>query len=232
LERYGGVTNNYRAAYRESTVHEEQPSLSLQQWRRLTPASDSQDALDYLYRRHFTDPERTVKEFDLRVGSGRWARRLWFKLTDVTGSIVGVTGRALDDWRSPRYFTEAPEAALYLPRTPNNQHRLALLVEGPMDALRTADVTQRRRNLLVIALNGLSTRGTRRMQLSLLARTVSSFAVAFDASVPTHARERLIHELRAIPRLGKITRLRMPPGIDDPGEMTNSDIERWLSTLN
>ena len=100
-----------------------------------------------------------------------------------------------------------------------------------MDALRTADATLRRRNILVIALCGLSTTGHRRWQLSQIARLVPSFAVALDATVRPVQRERLMAELRAIPALGRITRLRMPEGVDDPGELTNSGVERWLSTL-
>jgi hypothetical protein len=200
-------------------------------WKQLTPAGDSLEALSYLASRHFPDPARTVKEFDLRVGTGKWARRLWFGLRDLAGSVTGFTGRALTPGLSPRYYTESPQPVLYFPRSLNRDHRLALLVEGPIDALRVADVTGRRRNLLIVALCGLSATGHRRLQLTQLAKRVPSFAIALDSGVESVQREKLMNELRAIPALGKITRLKMPAHIDDPGEMTNSEIERWLSTL-
>jgi hypothetical protein len=200
-------------------------------WKQLTPAGDNPRALNYLAHRNFPDPERTCREFDLRIGTGKWSRRIWFGLRDLAGTVSGMTGRTWDRYRQPRYYTEAPRPMLYLPRSPNRDHRLALLVEGPMDALRTADVTGRRRNLLVIALCGLSATGHRRLQLTELAKRVPSFAIALDSSVESVQREKLMNELRAVPALGKITRLKVPEDKDDPGEMTNSEVERWLSTL-
>jgi hypothetical protein len=200
-------------------------------WSQFTPAGDSRDALDYLHGRQFPDPESTCRRFDLRVGTGRWARRLWFKLTDLAGNVTGFTGRALDDWRSPRYFTEAPEPYLYLPKPVNHQHRLALGVEGPMDALRIADVAERRRNLLVFGLCGLSATGGRRLQLQQIARMVPRFFIALDATVRVPDAQRLMNEIRIIPAIGKVSRLPMLPDIDDPGEMSNTNVERWLSTL-
>jgi hypothetical protein len=200
-------------------------------WSTFQPASRDAEALDYLSRRQFPDPEKTARDFDLRTGSGRWARRLWFGLRDLDGQVQGWTGRALDSWRQPRYFTEVPEAMLYLPKALTRHHRLALLMEGPFDALRVADAIPRRRNLLVVALCGLSTTGHRRWQLSQLAKRVPAFAIALDSSVSSIHRERLMNELRAIPALGRISRLNMPDGTDDPGEMTDNQVERWLSTI-
>jgi hypothetical protein len=200
-------------------------------WSQFTPAADNDEALDYLWGRNFPDPEKTCREFDLRIGRGKWARRLWFKLTDLAGNIVGFTGRTFDEWREPRYYTEAPGAQLYLPKLPNHHHRLGLCVEGPIDTLRIADVTQRRRNLLIIGLMGLSATGHRRLLLSQIARTVPVFVVALDATVWPVDAQRLMSEVRAIPAIGRVSRLAMPPDRDDPGEMSNTDVEQWLSTL-
>ena len=154
-------------------------------------------------------------------------------MTNLDGEIIGITGRTFDDWRpGPRYYTEAKEATLYLPRPLNHHHRLGIITEGPMDALRVADATTRRRHLLVISLCGLGgVTGARRRQLSRIARSVSSFVFAPDASVPVASAIRMMAELRTVPALGRLTRLAMPPGFDDPGEMSATAVVRWLSTI-
>lgn len=225
INAFGGTANGppppRPARYEQSEV--------AQRWRFFEPADTA--ALDYLSRRGFTDPTRTAKDFDLRTGRGKWARRIWFKLTDLDHQIIGFTGRAIDNWREPRYYAEAAETGLYWPRYPADHHNLAILVEGPIDALRIADATRRRRNLFVAALNGLSVGGNKRMQLSHIAQTTPRFAVALDRAVSASQAQRLIDELRMIPALGKITRLAMPAMVDDPGTMSNLGVEQWLATI-
>jgi hypothetical protein len=85
--------------------------------------------------------------------------------------------------------------------------------------------------VLVAALCGLSVTGQRRLQLKELAKTVPSFTVALDRSVSQVDANRLIDELRVIPVIGKVRRLAIPTAFDDPGEMSNSDVEAWLATI-
>jgi hypothetical protein len=202
-------------------------------WARFEPAHQDRDACEYLQSRGFAHPMRTAEEFDLRVGRGKWARRLWFGLRDLDRQVVGFTGRSLDVWRKPRYFTQvADEQVLYLPRLPTPQHRLALIVEGPLDALRVADAARRRYHLLVIALCGMSLGGRKRLQLADVARQVPHFAVALDATVWAVDAQRLLAELRALPPLGQVSRWSLPPGRDDPGEMSDAEVEQWLATAS
>lgn len=224
---FGGVSRGsdtpQPARFKQSTLAGE--------WQRFRPASSDPDTMAYLARRGFATPERTADTFDLRVGTNTRARRLWFKLTNLQGQVTGFTGRAIDAWRQPRYYTEATETGLYMPRQPTGSHRQAILVEGPMDALRVAEATQRRRNLFVAALCGMAITSNKRMQLVEIAKTTPNFAVALDSTVWATDAQRIITELRTIPALGKITRLAMPANVDDPGDMTNLQVERWLTAI-
>jgi len=205
-----------------------------QRWERLPPAVTDPEALAYLERRNFPDPARTCREFDLRTGLNTMSRRVWFGLRGLDGAVVGFTGRAIDDWRQPRYYTEAAEPVLYMPRLPDSRHRLALVVEGPFDALRIADATRRRYNIFVAALCGLAgVTGNKRLQLAEIARTVPHFAVALDSSVwaVDADAQHVMDELRAIPAIGRVTQLPPPPEVADPGEMTDRQVERWLSQI-
>jgi hypothetical protein len=230
LRQFGGVLREH--SFIPTTHSDHVTPVLAQRWaRRLKPATGDDRALDYLWRRRFDDPGRTARDFDLRVGEGRWGGRLWLKLTEPSGAVIGFTGRAMDDWRQPRYYTEAEKAGLYIPRPPSPRHRLGILVEGPIDALKIADATRRRYNLFVAALCGLTITGNRRLQLSEIARQVPWFAVALDSSVWTTDAQKLISELRAVPALGRVTRLALPPDKDDPGEMTTLEVEQWLSAM-
>jgi hypothetical protein len=200
------------------------------QWREFEPLDD--DGLQYLHDRHFRLPSATAHEFDLRRGRNHWARRIWFKLSDLDGSIIGITGRTIDGWRQPRYYNfRGQETALYMPRLPTAEHTLGLLVEGPFDALRVADATARRRNLFVAALCGLSLTGKKREQLAAIAKLIPHLAVAVDRTVSPPAAFNMVRELRLLPLVGKVRRLAMPAEIDDPGAMNNHEVEKWLSTI-
>jgi hypothetical protein len=39
---------------------------------------------------------------------------------------------------------------------------------------------------------------------------------------------KLVKELRMFPTLTHLQRLALLPGIDDPGEMSSAEVERWL----
>lgn len=194
------------------------PSPFERRWQALTPANAA--ALEYLYHRGFTDPEGTARRFDLRSGTGKWAGRLWFKLTNTEGRVVGFTGRSVGRLL-PRYWTETAEQTLYLPRPPHPRDRLALVVEGPMDALRLAGYP----GVLPVALCGLAVTAAKRLRLLALARRVPTVLLTLDRTVPLVERNRLLNELKPI----NCEPYPLPDGIDDPAELSEKETELWLS---
>ena len=102
-------------------------------WNTFEPASSSQEAMDYLINRGFSEPERVVKQFDLRISKlGIWARRLLIPLT------VGWTGRAMDPRLELRYKAFSNEDGFF-----KYSHRSSsvIIVEGALDAMRIASVS-------------------------------------------------------------------------------------------
>jgi hypothetical protein len=214
------------------------PSSYLKGWERFRPAASDPQALDYLHGRGFPDPSATASLFDLRVGSGRWAQRLWFPLL-YDGEVVGFTGRAMGRYE-PRYLTETSAAVLYLPSSgaPAADQVNLLIVEGPFDALRLADFVRRHYNpvpLIIVALCGLSMSANKQLQLRALCRMAAHSMIVPDSTVAPTATNKLIITIagsnpRPLPghQLVRVLRLQLPPGIDDPGDMSEGDIEQWL----
>jgi hypothetical protein len=193
-------------------------------WDTFQPATFDREALDYLALRGFWRPAATALQFDLRVGFGRWAGRLWFPIT-YADAIIGYTGRSMRG-HQPKYLTEAADTVMYLPSSPQGA-KLLIIVEGPIDALRLADFMLDRYNIFVTALCGLAITPTKRLQLLALARLIPYFFVVLDSSVSAVNANRLVTQLATLPIMG-VRRLNLPPGIDDPGEMSGEEVELWL----
>jgi hypothetical protein len=203
-------------------------SIFAKRWNSFTPASRDVRALSYLAQRGFWNPRATADRFDLRVGTGRYAARLWFPLTAQDGEVVGYTGRAFGD-RQPRYLTEAVEATLYLPEWLSPDARVSILVEGPVDALKLADATGLRYDYGVAAFCGLAITSRKRLMLLSLAKATPTFFVVLDSTVSAVDANKLRKELETLPLACLPQRLALPPGIDDPGEMSSAEIDAWLS---
>ena len=230
LEAYGGVP---RRAERPNPPRAALSSYG-KTWNRFKSAADDPEACDYLSRRGFWHPPRTCRLFDLRVGSGQYAGRLWFPYLHGD-DVVGYTGRSMRH-REPKYFTEAAGTYLYLPRLPYDTDKLLILVEGPIDALRLADATEEQYPIVVAALCGLSLTPDKRLQLAAFARLVPRLFVVLDSTVSpvavNHLRQELMTCLCDIEggetAAQRVQRLELPSGVDDPGELTGEQVEQWL----
>ena len=196
-------------------------------WDDFAPAADDDEACDYLKRRGFWHPQRTARIFDLRVGQGKYAGRLWFPFR-YGAAVAGFTGRSMRN-REPRYYTEAAGTYLYLPELPYDTDRTLILVEGPIDALRLADAINGRYDLALAALCGLTITPDKRTHLAALAGALSHFFVALDSTVEPIIVNRLMAHLNTFQfRHITVERLDLPAGVDDPGDMTGEQIETWL----
>jgi len=128
-----------------------------------------------------------------------------------------------------RYYTEAASSYLYLPRPLYDTDRLIILVEGPVDALRLADAALERYHLTTAAFCGLSVTPDKLLQLAALARAVPRLYIVLDSTVEPVSVNRLMTNFKALPfARTQVERLDLPPGVDDPGELTGEQIEIWL----
>lgn len=103
-------------------------------WNHFTPAEESQEALDYLESRLFSDPVSICQMFNLKVSTeGRWVGRLLIPMTPV-----GWTGRRMRDHLTKRYDAHTNEESYFL-----FKHRSSscILLEGSTDCMRIASVS-------------------------------------------------------------------------------------------
>lgn len=225
-----------RHATTEVSVRERpkpQPASVIEQkWSQFQPADTHPAYLDYLHRRGFPDPAVLCRRHDLRYAlKGQWAARLLIPITDIDGSLLAWTGRAIRDIQ-PRYLNLAThhDGLVYVPGA---MRATALLVEGPMDALR---VIQASRNIAPIALLGLGTNPARLLRLAGrlggLLRNCREVLVCFDPGVPPAVYKGLFVGLAQLRLSAIVRRLRLPPGWEDFGATPVDSLAVHLNDLN
>jgi hypothetical protein len=213
------------AGIRRTEKIEPERQREVPQWNRFVPATQSETAIAYMRERGFPDPEQTIKKFDLRVAlNGPNAQRLLFPIIMPSGDIA-FTGRALQPNMTPKYLThESVRKGIYVPK-PIEHPKLALLVEGPFDALKIAAFEP---NILVIALLGLAMSAEKISQIIACSEGAQFYGVAIDSTEPVSKAYGLIHELSIAVRKSAF-RCELP-GSKDPGEMSGQEIRAWLDT--
>jgi hypothetical protein len=101
--------------------------------RYFTPAEESDEALAYLESRLFSEPKNVCRQFNLKVSvEGEWAGRLIIPLT------VGWTGRSMRSHLNLRYKAHTSQDGYF---HYNHHSSSAIIVEGAIDAMRIASVT-------------------------------------------------------------------------------------------
>lgn len=223
------LLNHYRTAYAlpdPSTPKTRQETKLQREWQRFLPASESPDCLEYLVSRGFPDPARVTVVYDLRYArSGTYARRLLFPLHTQHG-LVSFTGRALDNYRQPRYLTAEGGAAdlVYVPR---RIQKHAVLVEGPFDALKGA-VAMERTDFSFIATIGKVITSPKLMALQDFLKNCTSLYLTLDKDVGIKTLFDLEQDLAIVlPRLYK-ARLSLPETVKDPAELELGELRNWL----
>jgi hypothetical protein len=102
-------------------------------FRYFTPAEESDEALAYLESRLFSEPKNVCRQFNLKVSvEGEWAGRLILPLT------VGWTGRSMRSHLNLRYKAHTSQDGYF---QYNHHSSSAIIVEGAIDAMRIASVT-------------------------------------------------------------------------------------------
>ena len=187
------------------------------------PADQSQEMLDYLERRLFMFPEETVERFNLKYApSGKWAGRLIIPLT------AGWTGRSVRDHIEPRYESETNDSGFFL----HGKGETALLVEGPIDAMKIASVSMQ---FTVLGMTG--SRVSPALLREIKSRSIKRVVLIPDSEVSPAQRVSLTQELRNnLPQV-IVTRATLPENpytleaFKDCGEMSEGDARRLLYSL-
>jgi len=225
IARFSAVEllNRYRIAYTSDAPAEAPKAVqSAAAWDNFANAANHPPCLAYLAARGCAAPDTVCATYNLRYAPvGRWADRLLFPLVNQQG-IAGWTGRSLTD-RQPRYLTQQDASVIYVPAPITNE--VALLVEGPFDALKISIA-----GFPCIASLGLAINDDRLLTLRHYLRNCRRVLVTWDEGVHPISmlenKKRLAWFLRPL----YVARLALPQGAEDPGAMSVAEIRSWLGT--
>lgn len=188
-------------------------------WNYFEPAEESQEALDYLESRLFSDPIGVCRQFNLKVSKeGEWAGRLLIPLYPV-----GWTGRAMREHLTLRYDAHTNEGGYYLFKQRSSS---CILQEGAIDCMRIASVSSQ-----------FDVIGKCRMALSLAILTYlrdanySSIFVAPDNTVSYSEARAERNLIRSYCTTAEVTNFTPPKPNKDFGATSESDTRRLLTTL-
>ena len=198
-------------------------------WSRFENAGNSQEALDYLAGRGFPLPRLLCEQFDLRYAkNGEWARRLLIPL-HLNGDIVSWTARDMTGRYEQKYLMNAvAEAALYTPDIIKPKPAIAVIVEGPMDALRIAQGTRDAR-VISIALCGKFLSAEKLLQIRKACETCSSILVTLDADAPMSACYQAVASIQSATKVEHVGRAKLPMGVKDPGDLPSDGVLKWVN---
>ncbi len=198
-------------------------------------------ALGFLVKRGFTEQEAFDAGLAVKREKGtgfydRFRGRLMFPIRDVNGTVVGFTGRILEevegDASTNAKYINTPETLVYrkgnvlygldMARHAIKQAGLAVLVEGNMDCLASHQAGVEN----VVAVSGTA---LTEQQVRLLKRYTSSIALAFDADLAggDAARRGIDQALAADMKVTVIT----IPDAKDPDELIKKDPAKWRNAI-
>lgn len=199
-------------------------------WSRFENAGNSIEALDYLSGRGFPSPKTLCERFDLRhAPNGVWARRLLIPL-HFDSEAVSWTARDMTGRLEQKYLMNDTSsfAALCMPDIGKPSPIIAVIVEGPMDAVRIAQATRDAR-VISIALCGKSLGAEKLLQIKKACNTCTDILVAMDSDAPMSACYQTVADIGSVVRAERIGRAKLPPGIKDPGELPAMGVLKWVN---
>ena len=199
-------------------------------WSRFETAGNSREALDYLSARGFPAPKTLCERFDLRYAPvGLWARRLLIPL-HLDGEVISWTARDMTGRFEQKYLMrEVPGfVALCMPDALKPAPSIAVIVEGPMDALRIAQGTRDAR-VISIALCGKSLGAEKLLQIRKACETCTDILVTMDADAPMSACYQTVADIHSAVTVERVGRAKLPPGIKDPGELPAEGVLQWVN---
>ena len=190
--------------------------------------------IKFLLRRGYTEAE--VEKAGLLVQrkgkvSDKFHHRLMFPIMDITGKVVGFTGRVLDPNDQPKYLN-SPETPIFnkgrvlyglsVTKEDIQEKKAAVLVEGQMDALSSYQAEVKN----VVASSGTALTSE---QLETLRRHAEMLILALDADgAGSEATKRAI-ELASAKDLE--IRVAILEGYKDPDDCARADPAEWRATV-
>ena len=179
------------------------------------PAQHSQECLDYLSSRKFTDPETVCTRFNLKYSPlGKWAGRLIVPLT------VGWTGRSMRPHIEPRYKAHTSESGFFAFSQGSTS---VIIIEGSIDGMKIATVSSRY-DVVGRCGNRISP------ALLMYLRTKRYFSIynSPDGDITPQAYLDDMRLLRSYCTWADYIRSTMPEFVKDYGEMEENEARRWL----
>lgn len=183
--------------------------------RHFQPASENQEAVEYLRERFFTQPEEAARKFKLLVDAdGKWSGRLIIPLT------IGWTGRSMRSHIEPRYLTHGTEDSYF---TYKQGSTTCIILEGSIDCMRIASVSSQ-----------FDVRGKcgNRLSAALLNDLRESKYITIlncpDGDVDFGQYYEETKLLRSYCSYSDVKRFKMPETFKDFGLMSEGEARRWL----
>src|SRR5882672_5668088 len=182
---------------------------------------------DYLFYRGFgDDTDQLTDMYQLRCAvTGRWKDRVIIPFYDAAGTLIGWTGRAIQEpVNAPRYLSSGEEVKT----TVFNEHKLQsggdllFMVEGPFDALKM-DFYGRPLGARATCVFGVSMTIDQISIMSTLRRRFKKVVILFDhdAIEPAFYAADWLQASNVV--IGQL-----PDGVKDPGSMSKQAIAKLV----
>lgn len=213
-----------RTEYESLKFQEEAPTTyedhrDYSAWNYFEPAEESQEALDYLENRLFSDPVTICRTFNLKVSrEGEWAGRLIIPLIPY-----GWTARSMREHLTLRYDAWCSEGSYFLFKQRSSS---CIILEGSIDAMRIGSTSSQ-----------FDVIGKCRMALSSAILTYlrdASYASIYhspDASVPYSTARTEKKLIQSYCTEADVFSLSPPNKRKDFGATPESETRQLLSTL-
>jgi hypothetical protein len=211
-----------------ATVKPVVPEKMLLAWDRFHSATESRKCVNFLYDRGFPNPMSDIVHYDLRFAEeGEWVNRLLMPIT-VGGKIISWTGRALSGTLTPKYRTQsAPGFPVIYAPDQTKLGKVAIIVEGPLDALKIASAS-RSFPWLPVALCGKQLNSAKLLEIRWFTSGCEETLVALDSDVKLGEVYEIVAELSGALKT-PVRRISIPEGYKDPGELPHERVMSWLT---
>lgn len=182
------------------------------------PATLSNECLQYLAGRGFSNPEKTCDTFNFKfIETGKWAGRLLIPLT------IGWTGRSIRSHVEPRYKAWTDEVGFF----EYGRSTSCIIQEGVLDSARLATVSK---EYCFIATCGLE-RLTAALIYVLRERRFHSIFYVPDRGVDFLTIHNATNLLRSYCVYSEVKAKYLPEGVKDSCEMSEREARRWILQL-
>jgi len=194
---------------------------------------NGQALLKALTTKGFTTAELAAAGLLNRFGSDLFRGRMMVPLSDVSGQVIGFTGRIIGEVENAPKYLNTPQTllydksrhvfGLYQAKQAIRDENIAVIVEGNLDVVSSHKAGVR---------NVVATAGTAMTEqhLKILKRLTSDIRLAYDADAAgLAATERAVGLASG---LGiELSVVSLPEGVKDPDELVQKDVKLWQTAI-